>query len=710
MRRLSALTLLLVFALAGCRGAETGDGLLEVPRALFGYVGEAVRVRTAEPASPYTFDFGDGRTVTIRSGTYSLTWDVPGHYAAVAWRGALRIPVLVTIVNRPLDPAPTRSGTLAWSGDARSLWVVNTDQESVSLVDGPAGLVLGEVKLDFTPGALALAEPWLAVAGPDADQVAVIHVETRSIYRIAELEYGSRPVSVVAVPGRKRFYLALEQRNRILELNPETGLLTELASAEAPRALAAHPDGTVWASRFRSLDGEGRLLRIAGGLAAPVTLPVRGGADSDTETRGVPSQIGAVALTPAGDSLWIPAVQANLRRGLFRDGQPLTFETTVRAMISFLGADDAAENPERRKLFDDRDQAVAVAFTPAGDYAYVAVQGAGTVEVLDALDRTPAGSIFGVGIAPRDLGVSPDGGWLAVHGAMSRTVTLFDLAAGPVPVEPRHVIATSVREKLEPGVLAGKVLFHRSDDVRLSRSGYVACASCHAEGGDDGLVWDFTDRGEGLRNTIPLRGRAGTGHGPLHWTANFDEVQDFEHDIRGPFGGTGVLADEVFYGSGVSEPLGAPKAGLSADLDALAAYLASLTSFGRSPFRDAAGALTPSAERGRAIFLDPAAGCGDCHIPPRYTDSNLAEPVLHDVGTLRASSGARLGEALTGLDTPTLRGLFASAPYLHDGSAATLREVLTVRNADDRHGVTSHLRARELDDLEAFLLSLDDTP
>ena len=69
----------------------------------------------------------------------------------------------------------------------------------------------------------------------------------------------------------------------------------------------------------------------------------------------------------------------------------------------------------------------------------------------------------------------------------------------------------------------------------------------------------------------------------------------------------------------------------------------------------------------------------------------------------------RLGAPLTGLDTPTLRGLWRTAPYLHDGSAPTLRDVLTTRNAMDRHGVTSGLSDAELDDLVAFLRCLDDT-
>ena len=47
--------------------------------------------------------------------------------------------------------------------------------------------------------------------------------------------------------------------------------------------------------------------------------------------------------------------------------------------------------------------------------------------------------------------------------------------------------------------------------------------------------------GEGLRNTISLRGRAGMAQGFLHWSGNFDEVQDFEGQIRALAGGTGLM-------------------------------------------------------------------------------------------------------------------------------------------------------------------------
>jgi cytochrome c peroxidase len=57
-------------------------------------------------------------------------------------------------------------------------------------------------------------------------------------------------------------------------------------------------------------------------------------------------------------------------------------------------------------------------------------------------------------------------------------------------------------------------------------------------------------------------------------------------------------------------------------------------------------------------------------------------------------------------DTPTLVELWRTAPYLHDGSAASLEELFTARNPNDRHGHTSHLTREDIADLAEFLLSL----
>src|SRR5690606_36101326 len=130
----------------------------------------------------------------------------------------------------------------------------------------------------------------------------------------------------------------------------------------------------------------------------------------------------------------------------------------------------------------------------------------------------------------------------------------------------------------------------------------------------------------------------------------FDEIQDFEGAIRGNFGGTGFLSDELYAEGTRSEPLGDPKAGHSAELDALALYVTSLDSIPPSPFKKSDGTFTESALRGERLFFERE--CDTCHSGSTFTDS--ADGALHDVGTLKESSGFRLGGDLVGIDTPTL--------------------------------------------------------
>jgi cytochrome c peroxidase len=99
--------------------------------------------------------------------------------------------------------------------------------------------------------------------------------------------------------------------------------------------------------------------------------------------------------------------------------------------------------------------------------------------------------------------------------------------------------------------------------------------------------------------------------------------------------------------------------------------------------------MTTSASNGAAHFISK--GCAVCHSGPQFTDSG--SNVLHNIGTINAASGKRLGATLTGIDTPTLRGVWSTAPYLHRGQAATLPAIFDTTNAP---GTTNHARFREL--------------
>ena len=102
--------------------------------------------------------------------------------------------------------------------------------------------------------------------------------------------------------------------------------------------------------------------------------------------------------------------------------------------------------------------------------------------------------------------------------------------------------------------------------------------------------------------------------------------------------------------------------------------------------------LSESARRGRKLF--EKAGCGKCHEGPLRTD--LKE---HDVGTGKGLDKDRL------FDTPTLIEVWRTAPYLYDGRAVTIEEMLTKYNPQDKHGVTSNLTSDQIKDLAAFVLS-----
>jgi hypothetical protein len=176
---------------------------------------------------------------------------------------------------------------------------------------------------------------------------------------------------------------------------------------------------------------------------------------------------------------------------------------------------------------------------------------------------------------------------------------------------------------------------------------------------------------------------------PLRWSAEWDESADSEFAITEEQFGEGLL------GGGMHSPLGEPNAGRSYDLDALALFIDSLAFLPNFHFDEFDQGVL---ELGEGLFFDEVVGCGECHPPPYYTDFEL-----HDVGTAIGPAEV-LGPEI---DTPTLLSLNRSAPFLHDGSAASLLEVLTTANPDDLHGVTSHLSSAQLESLITFMLALD---
>ncbi len=671
-----------------------------------------------------SWSFGDGTAWTTPSPatTVAHAYAEPGHYGVVVratnGRGWASAATRATAHGALPSLPPVASSTLVVDPGGVRAFTANRDNGTVTAVTLADWTVAWEVEVGAVPAAVALAPDgavWVAVR--DAAALVRLDAETGAELDRISTGRGSRPVSLAFDPRGRFLAAGLEGTGELLVVAYPGLETTRVLLGAHVAGLSIDADGTVRVSRALSVDGAGVVWRVEtdesglpiGGAERIELAPDTTTVDAEDRGRGVPNLLGAPALQPGFATMWVPATSANVYRGGARDSQPLNHENTVRAVALRVDATTGAE-PLRRLDFNDRASPVHIGFSALGEWAFVTLQGSNIVLVLDAFTGATVGALTSVGDAPQATAVTPDGRTLLVHGYLSRGLTAFDLGpfvdGGELERDRVASVPLVAAERVPAEVLRGKRIFFDASDARMSRDGYIACASCHPDGGHDGLVWDFTDRGEGLRNTIDLRGRGGVAHGPLHWTANFDEVQDFENDIRLAFGGRGFLEQALWEAGTRSDPLGDPKSGLSRELDALAAYVSSLAAPPASPWRTDTGERTEAAERGALVFA--GAGCVDCHAGARYTDSGSEGGQLprHDVGTLTTTSGQRRGGALDGLDTPTLLGLWAGAPFLHDGSAAALADVFALAPPGSAHDVAD-LDASDLDDLLRYLLELE---
>ena len=258
---------------------------------------------------------------------------------------------------------------------------------------------------------------------------------------------------------------------------------------------------------------------------------------------------------------------------------------------------------------------------------------------------------------------------LAIVGHTAFTAEYFSGTLGAVDISADRPEARSVAlgpTKEMTTARRGEKLFH---DATICYQQWQSCASCHPGGRTDGLNWDLLNDGMGNpKNTKSL----------------------LRSHATPPAMVTGVRSSaEVAVRAGLKyiEMADRPEK----EARAIDAYLKSLQPALSPRLTD--GGLNTRARRGKKIFRE--AECARCHSGQHFTDMKQ-----YDVGT---GSG---DHADTKFDVPALVELWRTAPYLHDGSAATVREVLTEYNTNDEHGRTSDLTEEEIDALCEYLLSL----
>ncbi len=590
--------------------------------------------------------------------------------------------VLLLIALRGLSAVAGPSNSLLdISTDGRLLACSNRDSGTVTIVDPATFTKLREIPVGHKPeGVTFLGDSHQLAVAIYADD-AVVFVDADKGEVLGRCEVFDEPYAVVSTRDGSRVWVTLEYPGQLIEIDAKSHkILRTLAAGSFPRGLALSSDQrTALVTEYYTATV--RLLELASGkelaavpasatdnLARQITVhPTRPKAYVPHQRSKTTAAHGEGSIFPYISVIDLPTAAGQPKEDLKRKRIP---------MDSFIG-NLVTASPWEVAVSPDGEQAVVV--FGATDDLFV-------MEVRDDNYRelTPI-QHMNIGHNPRAVKYSHDGKWFWLYNALD-----FEVVAYDAKTHQRVGLVRVTENPLGDEILRGKRLFYSALMPMASRR-WIACSSCHPDSDADGRTWQNP---EGLRNTPPLVGLAWTH--PQHWSADRDETQDFEHTIRGL-----LMQGRGLINGPVADSLGPPNKGRSRDLDAMAAYTNSHT-VPLSPH--AKSGLSEAAKRGRVVFFAKETACATCHSGPFFTDSNPAtKPTLHDVNTGRSDPSEKMPMKY---DTPTLLGVYRSAPYLHDGSAKTLRDLLTTSNAGDKHGQTSHLKPQQIDDLIEFLKAL----
>ena len=589
-----------------------------------------------------------------------------------------------------------------------------------------------------SPAGLAVSHDGkrLYISLDDRDEVAEADIATRKVLRRARVPGG--PFGLALDASGKRLFVTCRQGDRLALL--DTGTLNETGSLPVgmgPTAVAfcrtAAGDRLIVANAMSddvsviSPAPLKELARPAAGREPYAVVATSDGARAFVANRLV--DLSSIRTMPASEVTVIdPATARVVRRDVLesahlsegvgldetrswvltplvkvRNMVPITQVAGGWVMSSGLAISDLKRGEVVQMPLDEANDYFAdpsaVAIDSAGQRAFVASGGADVVTVVD-LDRlaawvrkaTPAErqeAIYDLTLSgeyvvgriptrrnPRQLVLSPDGATLLVAERLEDSILVVDANK----LVPLGRIALGDGGTDDP-IRRGERMF---TTAAYTFQHQFSCRSCHPDGHVDGLSYDFDGDviGDNLLDNRSLLGVAGTG--PFKWNGKNPtlEVQ------CGPRFAKVLMRTDPFP----------PK------------QLRDLTTFIRSlppprVARSKDGKLTPSQERGRAIFfatktpegkeIPLSRRCVTCHPPPLYSvrlPFNVGTKGEHDTP-----------EAF---DTPHLLGVADTAPYLHDGRAQSLEELWTVYNTNDLHGVSSYMNKIQLNDLVEFLKTL----
>ncbi len=599
--------------------------------------------------------------------------------------------------------------------DHQRLTVVADEQDgALHVVDFETRAVVTTKRLDGNPGQLLLA--------PDG----TLFVAVRGAARVAAFRFAAGPELVETAShgtADEPFGLALTpdgatllvttiaeprlEALRAKDLAPVFGIVL----ARDPRSIAVTPDGarafvshatgstaTVVDLGPRSPGGtrpvalnarerrrDFRITMVSKPMPMPLSMK-RAAAGFETATRVTLARtasqgfglamIGERVLLPealvmTSDNKEIPTGYGSVTQTVLGTHVPFVAQISTRdetlTNASFSGPDDQ-ECFQRRRTECILPRAV----TDNGKQLYVACLDTNEILVVDPAQdtdhapscRTASKTHLRVD-SPTGVAVDPAQEAIIAFSSFTRKLTRFSPKDEGTPTEVLLPAPLTAQPEL---VVEGRALFHRSGDRTIARNGR-ACASCHVDGRDDGLVWPTP---LGQRQTPMLAGRI-EGTAPYGWNGEHATLVDHIRTTVKNLEGRGMEAHA---------------------LDALAAYVASM----KAP--DKRALASTMTQRGQTIFRSVETGCSSCHAEEtRFTD--------HETHTLAQGAAQTRGPGAPHFDTPSLAFVGQTAPYFHDGRFTSLEQLVDgCEDPATNMGHTKHLAPEDRKALVSYLRTL----
>ncbi len=575
--------------------------------------------------------------------------------------------------SKPAKPtAPHLAGSrIAAVGDGAL--VIDADSGQLIKTD-KAGKQVAAIAIGKNAGLMTYdpAGKLAYVADRMGNRVAVVKVGDK-LEVAASYKTPAEPFGIALSPDAKQVLVTTVADRTLVALEAASGKEQwRTGLGREPRGIAVSPDGSRALVAYLTTGTVDQVDLREGHRAEHVALSTastrarsRGAGAGDAFARGAFTALfmgEQQAIVPFQRETPVQASGGGERTGSYGGG----FDPPITHQLAFLGT--RGERTQQITAEIGQHQPRALAWDGSRDALYIA--GLGSDSVVQIKNASQVSIQLGTQAAlldgkercgPDGLAVAPDGD-LLVWCSFSRSVRRLDA------VDDKGKLTSAMKVDAGPTLVAssfstqqheGMVLFHSALN-QVSQAGAMACASCHPDGRADGLSWRI-DKHE--LQTPVLTGRVAGTH-PFKWDGGDADLKSSLTGTMKRLGGSGLTADQTA---------------------ALASYLEALPK-PVTPTRDAT-----MVARGEKLFDSAELGCRSCHDGKMYTDQTKHE-----------FKAATLPEA----DTPSLIGLAASAPYYHDGSAATLEALLRDRARVHGMAETAKLSDKQVGDLIAFLETL----